>query len=64
MYVYNEYWESLNALLLYPALKTEEFDFIAFEGDEKHQCAIGKLNIINGDKLNYKLGEEIMEWFS
>ncbi|MBT2160803.1 McrC family protein [Zobellia barbeyronii] len=64
MYVYNEYWDSLNALLLYPALKTEEPDFIAFEGEEKHQCAIGKLNILNGDKLNDKLGDEIMEWFS
>ncbi|MBU2973281.1 McrC family protein [Zobellia sp. B3R18] len=64
MYVYNEYWESFSALLLYPSLKTDKPDFIAFDGDEMHKCAIGKLNILNGDRLNDKLGEEIIEWFS
>ncbi|CAM4324604.1 hypothetical protein [Zobellia nedashkovskayae] len=63
MYVYNKYWDSFNALLLFPALKTEEPDFIAFEGDENYQCAIGRLNILKAEKLNDKLGEEIIKWF-
>ncbi len=63
MYVYNEYWGSNNALLLYPALETEKPEFIPFEGDENHKCALGKLNILNGDQLNENIGTEIMEWF-
>ncbi|MBQ4915282.1 restriction endonuclease [Maribacter sp. MMG018] len=64
MYVYNEYWTSFKALLLYPSIETIEPEFIAFEGDEKHKCAIGKLNILNNDKLNDHIGEEIIAWFS
>ncbi|CAM3359020.1 McrC family protein [Zobellia roscoffensis] len=64
MYVYNKYWDSFNALLLYPALKTEEPEFIVFEGDENHQCAIGRLNILKEGKINDQIGEEIMKWFS
>lgn len=63
MYVYNEYWGSNNALLLYPSLETEKPEFIPFEGDEGHKCAIGKLNILNGSELNENIGTEIMEWF-
>lgn len=63
MYVYNEYWTSFKALLLYPSLETVEPKFIAFEGDENHHCAIGKLNILNGGMLNDNIGEEIINWF-
>ncbi|MCK0190448.1 McrC family protein [Arenibacter sp. F20364] len=61
MYVYNEYWGSNNALLLYPSLETEKPEFIPFEGDENHKCALGKLNILDGDQLNVSIGEEILE---
>lgn len=64
MYVYNEYWSSFHALLLYPALETEEPEFISFEDDKNHHCAIGKLNILSEEKLNENIGEEIMQWFT
>ncbi|MEO9480269.1 MAG: restriction endonuclease [Maribacter dokdonensis] len=63
MYVYNEYWTSFNALLLYPSLESVEPKFIAFEGAENHHCALGKLNILNGGVLNENIGEEIINWF-
>lgn len=64
MYVYNEYWNSNKAMLLYPAIETEAPRFIAFEGDENHQCALGKLNILHGNKLNENIGVEVLQWLS
>jgi len=63
MYVYNEYWDSTKALLLYPSVETEIPQFVPFEGDDNHTCALGKLNILNGDQLNENIGVEILEWF-
>jgi len=63
MYVYNEYWNSNKALLLYPSTKTVHPKFVPFEGDEKHQCAIGRLNIIEEDNLIEDCGAEILNWF-
>tara|TARA_R110000751_G_C13781100_1_gene481052 strand:- start:1014 stop:2243 length:1230 start_codon:yes stop_codon:yes gene_type:complete len=60
MYVYNEYWDSTKALLLYPSVETEIPQFVAFEGDDNHTCALGKLNILDGEKLNKNIGEEIL----
>ena len=60
MYVYNEYWDSTKALLLYPSVETEIPQFVPFEGDDNHTCALGKLNILDGDKLNKNIGEEIL----
>ena len=60
MYVYNEYWYSTKALLLYPSVETEIPQFVPFEGDDNHTCALGKLNILDGDKLNKNIGEEIL----
>ena len=63
MYVYNEYWDSNKALLLYPSLETSTPEFISFEGDDNHKCAVGHLNILSGDRLNQNIGEEILGWF-
>lgn len=64
MYVYNKYWNSFRALLLYPSNLTEEPDFIPFEGDENQQCAIGKLNILEDGVLKDDCGSEIIDWFA
>ena len=65
MYVYNDYWKSNKAILLFPSNKTEKPEFISFEGDSGHQsCAIGKLNILKDGSLNTAIGEEIIKWFS
>ncbi|SDM66232.1 McrC family protein [Kriegella aquimaris] len=63
MFVYNRYWNSYRALLLYPSLWTRKPEFIPFEGDEDQQCAIGKLNVLDDGILKDNCGVEILEWF-
>lgn len=63
MFVYNRYWDSYKALLLYPALDTITPNFKRFEGNENHRCGIGRLNILNDGKLDSTIGEQILKWF-
>ena len=53
MYVYNDYWESVKAMLLYPSTETIDPDFRNFR-ERGHQCAVGRLNIIKEGKLNLR----------
>ena len=62
MFVYNKYWNSQKAILLYPASKTETPKFICFDNVEQ-ACAIGRINILDGEHLKKNLGEEILGWF-
>jgi 5-methylcytosine-specific restriction enzyme subunit McrC len=70
--VYNEYWQSDKAILLYPSNRStfEEKDFKkinAFEGKtEHHACGLGKISILKEgtDVLVDKIGEIIIDWFS
>jgi 5-methylcytosine-specific restriction enzyme subunit McrC len=62
MYVYNEYWNSVQSMLLYPASTTVTPDFRNFK-EKKHQCAVGRLNIIENGKLNAEIGKEILDWY-
>ena len=72
MYVYNEYWQSDKAMLLYPSNTTsfEEKDFKkfnTFEGKEQHHaCGLGKISIFKEDTniLDERIGEIIMDWFT
>lgn len=63
MYVYNEYWKSEKAMLLYPSNINEEiFDneknrFIG----KNHSCSIGKISIFNEDQLDINLGQKILD---
>ncbi|MBE8723397.1 McrC family protein [Flavobacterium hungaricum] len=66
MYVYNDYWESTKAMLLYPSNKSNFKGFKKFEGDDsKHTCGLAKISIFktDGKNLNEKMGEEIINWF-
>lgn len=63
MYVYNRYWSSFRALLLYPSLITEKPNFISFK-NEKQECGIGKLNILEDGNLKDDCGQEIINWFN
>jgi 5-methylcytosine-specific restriction enzyme subunit McrC len=71
MYVYNDYWKSSKAMLLYPSNSTtfEEKDFKkfnAFEGKtEHHACGLGEISIFKEgtDVLDEKIGEIIIDWF-
>lgn len=63
MYVYNEYWDSEKAILLYPSQINEEIydkEKNIFIG-KKHSCSIGKVSIFNDEKLNINLGIKILE---
>lgn len=67
MYVYNDYWNSKKAMLLYPSNTTKEIkkeDFIKF-ANETHSCSLGKISIFkNGsDLLNDEIGIDILKWF-
>ena len=67
MYVYNDYWDSRKAMLLYPSNETKEFkenDFVPFENN-KHACSLGKVSIFDSetDTLNENIGTTILEWF-
>ena len=70
MYVYNEYWKSHKAVLLYPSDKSEYPNFKQFEGiiekKENHQCGLGRISIFNSHnfKLRVSIGNEILEWFN
>lgn len=69
MYVYNDYWNSTKAMLLYPAIETEFEGFVPFEQNnlrnDQHECGLGKISIFETgeDSLNDKIGDEIIEWF-
>ena len=62
MYVYNEYWQSASALLLYPANTASTINLSGFEkiGDnDNHQCGIATVSVLNSDdSLNKQLGED------
>jgi 5-methylcytosine-specific restriction enzyme subunit McrC len=69
MYVYNDYWVSTKAMLLYPSNKTEFTSFVAFEQNsskkDQHECGLGKISIFKpgATDLNDKIGNEIIDWF-
>jgi 5-methylcytosine-specific restriction enzyme subunit McrC len=70
MYVYNDYWKSDKAMLLYPSNETFFGGFVAFEKnsskDNQHKCSLGKISIFKRNKttLNDKIGEDIINWFT
>lgn len=61
MYVYNEFWESKKAMLLYPSQNTQlnSDKFITYD-DQKHSCSLGKVSIFNEDQLDVNLGLKIL----
>lgn len=69
MYVYNDYWKSTKAVLVYPSNYSDSPKFKNFEGifenEEHHQCGLGKISIFNQDNLalSSSIGHEILKWF-
>mgnify|MGYP003629680396 CR=1 FL=1 len=67
MYVYNEYWKALIALLVYPGTDKAKVDSepIAFDKipgkDHNHKCGLAWINVLVGDKLNSKLGHDLKQ---
>lgn len=70
MYVYNDYWNSKKAMLLYPSKTSSVINaksFVSFEKvenkNEHHACALGKISIFDGEQLDESIGAKILEWF-
>lgn len=78
MYVYNDYWKSTKAILLYPSTETKFDGFIKFQDHhihkyaiyneekiEQHECGLGKISIFEEDQktLNQNIGNHIIDWF-
>lgn len=65
MYVYNEFWESTRAMLLYPSQITSLHSerFIWFD-DNKHSCSLGKVSIFDAYTLDALIGEKILNLFN
>jgi 5-methylcytosine-specific restriction enzyme subunit McrC len=64
MYVYNEYWDSKKAMLLYPSNvpSVDIVEFTPFTND-KHFCSLGKISIFNNNTLDNNIGLKILNWF-
>lgn len=65
MYVYNQFWKSERALLLYPSPATDLHTdlFIAFD-DKNHSCSLGKISVLNKQgKLDENIAEHIINLF-
>ena len=55
MYVYNDYWKSDKAMLLYPSNQSEFRGFEEFEKnsskDYQHKCGLGTISIFKMDSV-------------
>jgi 5-methylcytosine-specific restriction enzyme subunit McrC len=62
MYVYNDYWNSKKALLLYPSNSNELDSFPSFNGKD-HHCGLGKISIFKQGKtiLDDEIGTKILK---
>ena len=74
MYVYNDYWESTKAMLLYPSNNSFFESFEKFNNHhihskyyeiKQHECGIGKISIFKKETniLDENIGDEILKWF-
>ncbi|WP_369765332.1 McrC family protein [Flavobacterium sp. WC2429] len=71
IYVYNDYWNSSKAMLLYPSNSTTftKEDFIPFNKITEtahHECGLGKISILDSDNRNLDkdIGTIILKWFN
>jgi 5-methylcytosine-specific restriction enzyme subunit McrC len=65
MYVYNEYWKSKKAMLLYPSnaeIRSSQ-KFVLFN-ENAHACSLGKISIFNSkNELDDSIGKTILSYF-
>lgn len=69
MYVYNEYWNSENSLLLYPANNVQGntnvfYQFVPLKSDSHHHCGLGKISVLDEEgRLDPDIGKKIFDTF-
>lgn len=69
MYVYNDYWSSTDAMLLYPGVNSNFNGFTPFNTfgniTEHHRCGIAELSIFleGTNRLDENIGEKLLAWF-
>lgn len=71
MYVYNHYWSSSKAILLFPSNIQDKNDSITFTEFEKsplinnpNHCSIASISVFSNNKLNDQIGHVILNWFN
>lgn len=60
MFVYNEYWRSVNSILLYPSNNIKTPLIKNFE-NQIHSCGLAWFSVLSGNQLNTDIGFEIKE---
>ena len=61
MYVYNEYWQGKNALLLYPGVNNDTLTTSQFNEPAAHSCGLANINVFDADKkLDQEIGKRLL----
>lgn len=58
MYVYNDYWESTNSILLFPTSIERKPVIKKFHG-QNHTCGLAWVNVLKDGRLNTNIGEDL-----
>ena len=58
MYVYNDYWNSTNAILLYPTKEVTKPVIKKFH-NRNHWCGLAWVNVVENGKINHNIGQDI-----
>ena len=62
MYAYARFWNAERVMLLYPGKKSSLFKpFLNAEIDESHECKMGFVTILEGDRLSDTIGTDILK---
>lgn len=69
MYIYNHHYKSAKSLLLYPKAKSNQKFFskpyilrnLFLSDTTEHFCELAFVDVLNGDRLNFDIGIEILE---
>lgn len=62
MYVYNDYWQGKNALLLYPSANEDSMMTGKFDEPASHSCGVANITVLDiFNKLDQGIGTRIIE---
>lgn len=67
MYAYNYRWDCNHSMLLYPLTSSQNTikgDYFKASDDRKHSCELAFAKVLDGNKLNKRIANEIFESFN